>query len=152
MKYLILFLISFSVFARPIPPKNVNDIANDVYDEAETLPAYRVNVQAGNISYSPVGFEMVDSGSTISFTSTNVLDSAYVDVKTLEVDIDKVHVVNNSGGAFILRVGSTDVGYIAPGFTDFIDFVLPSTSIIRIKSISGTVSSGNIYFNYFAAE
>src|SRR5210317_1653361 len=117
IKAIILFVflafVSYDIFARPIPPVTQTDALNDWYaetDETGGEPALRTYLEGGTVSTSAVSLEMVDSGTTISFTSTNVLDSAYVTVKTLTVDIDKMQVTNNSDGAFILRIDSTDVG------------------------------------------
>jgi len=155
MKNLILIfcLIMSSVLlgARPNPQKQTAEVLNDVYNDQGTPDDMQgsLNVTltstALSITDAPITFK---EGSSTDFSVTNVTDAAYTDLLTLSQAVSKMSVTNNSSGGFILRVGAADVGYIAPGEEKYVDFTQALGAVIRIKSESGTISTGNLYLNF----
>jgi hypothetical protein len=101
------------------------------------------------MSYYPVRDLAMVQGSYTDFAVTNITDAAYVNVVTLAQNAAKMSIVENAGGTFILRINTSDVGYIIAGEKTLWDFKVSSGDVIKIKSVSGTVDSGTMALNFF---
>ena len=147
MKKLLIFLliIPLIVIARPNPQKQTAEVLNDVMNTAED--ALTVVQKSGSTFTVAVGGTLT-LGASMDFSDTNVSDSAYTTFATLTGDTVQVDITNNSGGSFLLRVGSSDVGVIAPGHATVIGFSNSTGEVVGIKSGSGTVSNGSLFMNF----
>jgi len=149
-KLIILLIMPFICFGRPSPQKQTAEIFNDVYRDSLNTPSASLEVTLTATEFGIVQLPGdMNEGATITFSSTNVLDSAYTDIITASVDAKQIQIVNNSGGSFYLRAGATDKGVIAPGQESLQPFSISSGSAVSIQSVSGTVSTGNIFVNLF---
>lgn len=156
----------FTEAARPNPEKAAQEIFNDIYVDSPvggesirtttsidtTGLATDTNQVTANAYLSSIqallGPQMA-SGTLVNFVSTNVLDSAYSDIFTAPSSVTFAQVTQNGGGDFYLRVNSTDYGYVYPGEAAYLPMNLATGDVVRIKSVSGTVSTGKLYINYF---
>lgn len=154
MKNLLILLffsfLVFDVFARPSPPKQSAEIFNDVYRDSLNTPAASLEVTLTATEFGIVQLpgDMLE-GTKISFTATSVTDSAFVDLITLASATKNIQIINNSGGEFYLRLDSSTKGNIAPGQESIQAFSATAGGVVRIQSISGTVSTGTLYLNFF---
>jgi len=149
-KLIVLFLIPVICFGRPSPQKQTQEIFNDVYRDSLNTPeaSLEVTLTATEFGIIQLPGDM-NEGATISFSSTNVLDSAYTDIMTATVAAKQLQIINNSGGSFYLRGGATVKGVIAPGQESIQPFAISIGDAVSIQSVSGTVSTGNIFVNLF---
>jgi len=152
LQLLFFILIASISFGRPVPEKQTQEIFNDIYRNSTLghTPSASIDVTltSTEVSTSEALVEMTE-GDTTDFSVDNISDAAYTDLITLSNANREMGIVNNSGGEFILRVDSTDVGYIAPGQTGNVKFSQSAGAVVRIKSVSGTVSEGKLYLNFF---
>lgn len=152
--------------ARPSPEKSTQEIFNDIYVDTPagsesirvqatldptglatsgnqtTANAYLLNIQ------NLLDVRMA-SGVLVSFASSPVSDSTYATLYTAPEAIKYAAITQNGGGDFLLRVGTTDYGYIFPGQSNYVPMNIASGSALSIKSASGTVSSGKLYINLY---
>ena len=144
---------SFFAFGRPLPQKHTAEVLNDVYRDANNEPTASLDVTLTATAFSTSETpQEIKEGATVDFTVNNISDASFYDVLTLAENIKSASFVNNSGGAFILRIDAGDVGYIAPGQESSIPLAASAGSVIRIQSVSGTVNTGNIYLNVFGDQ
>jgi len=138
--------------ARPNPQKTTAEVLNDAYNDLGDLDpmsgSLNVTLTSTALGITTIA-KTIKEGTLVDFTTTNILDSGYTDIVTLSNDVQKMSITHNGGGKFVLRVDSADVGYIAPGEVQYIDFAFSTGSVVRLKSVSGTVSSGELFLNFF---
>ena len=85
--------------------------------------------------------------SEIDFVATPVLDSAFTLLITATNILNGLDIVNNSGGAFSLRLNGIESAYIAPGYVGKLPVNLAVGQVIEIQSLSGTVNTGRMFIN-----
>lgn len=162
----VLYAIPFSRAERPSPEKSTQEIFNDIYVDTPTgQESIRVQASLDPTGLATAGNQVtanaylaaiqsmlspsMSTGALINFASTNVLDSAYTTIFTAPESIKYAAITQNGGGDFLLRVGSTDYGYIFPGQSNYVPMNLATSDVVAIKSVSGTVSSGKLYINFY---
>jgi hypothetical protein len=86
------------------------------------------------------------------YSSTNVTTAAYVQlVASTSAAIKKLQIFDSSGESLYLAVGAAlsevDQIFIFPGGNDIVDLAIPAGSRISVKSVSATISSGELLIN-----
>jgi hypothetical protein len=154
MKYLILVLIfvSFNVFAvRPSPQKTTAEVLNDVYDDfdgATHTAALWVNLVDKSLTITSANTTITE-GVHVDFTVTNIAAGSYTTIHTLANNSRYMSITHNGGGKFLLAVNGSAVGVIAPGEVQYVNFYQSAGDTIGLQSESGTISTGDIYLNFF---
>jgi hypothetical protein len=151
--------------ARPSPEKSAQEIFNDIYVDTVGSEAIRTtttfdttglatntNQVTTNAYLAAIQSNMepqMASGVLVNFASTNILDSAYSNIFTAPSSVKWAAITQNGGGDFFLRVGTTDYGYIYPGQSNYVPMNLATSDVVSIKSVSGSVTSGKLYINFY---
>lgn len=153
----LIILLALTIFAldsfavRPSPAKTTAEIMNDAYDDfsgATHTGAVYVTLTDKNLTIGATPRTLTEGVHT-DFTVTNIPAGSCTTIYTLTGSTTFMSITHNGGGKFLLCVDGTTVGVLAPGEVQYVNFDQSASSTIGLQSESGTISTGDLYLNFF---